>query len=165
MKDYRLFIVPKTHTKIQLEKQEKEKTMKKLILSCLALAPLCSYAKDIQKETAPTVIILDSVEQFEKLLKDKDNPILIADFYAEWCGPCRQQEPILHTVAQKYSDIRFVKINVDKFGKLSEKYNVASIPTIIYFKDGKEDHRTVGVQKEATLRVALNDLKKADETE
>jgi thioredoxin 1 len=93
--------------------------------------------------------IVGNAENFEELISS--DKITIVDFWASWCGPCRVQLPILETFASKNEDIQVVKINVDENSELAQKYGIRSIPTILYFKNGNVQHKTVGVQKEEQL--------------
>lgn len=95
------------------------------------------------------LIEISSNEEFEKVLLFEG--IVVVDFYANWCGPCKSQLSILENFASKNEDTQVVKINVDENSELAQKYGVRSIPTIIYFKEGKVQHKTVGVQQENQL--------------
>ncbi len=76
----------------------------------------------------------------------------LVDFYADWCGPCKMIAPIVEEIANERDDITVGKVNVDDDGALAIKYNVVSIPTLIVFKNGKEQSRIVGYRpKEAIL--------------
>ncbi len=76
----------------------------------------------------------------------------LVDFYADWCGPCKMIAPIVEEIANERDDITVGKVNVDDDGALAMKYNVVSIPTLIVFKNGKEQSRIVGYRpKEAIL--------------
>ncbi len=76
----------------------------------------------------------------------------LVDFYADWCGPCKMIAPIVEEIANERDDITVGKVNVDDDGALAMKYNVVSIPTLIVFKDGKEQSRIVGYRpKDAIL--------------
>ena len=80
-----------------------------------------------------------------------DKPVLV-DFYADWCGPCKQQAPILKQLTERVGDkIRVVKIDVDKAQAAANQYQIRSIPTMILFKDGKIVWRQSGVQPLHTL--------------
>lgn len=80
-----------------------------------------------------------------------DKPVLV-DFYADWCGPCKQQAPILKQLTERAGDqVRVVKIDVDKAQAAAQQYDVRSIPTMILFKDGKVVWRQSGVQPLHTL--------------
>ncbi|QJW88532.1 thioredoxin [Spirosoma taeanense] len=80
-----------------------------------------------------------------------DKPVLV-DFYADWCGPCKQQAPILKQLTDRVGEkVRVVKVNVDKSQKAAMQYQIRSIPTMILFKGGKIVWRQSGVQPLHTL--------------
>ena len=84
-------------------------------------------------------------ESFKELIQG-DKPVLV-DFYADWCGPCKQQAPILKQLTDRAGDIvRVIKIDVDKAQAAAEQYQIRSIPTMIMFKQGKIVWRQSGVQ-------------------
>lgn len=81
------------------------------------------------------------------------------DFYADWCGPCRTQTPILEAVASEYAGkVDIVKLNVDQDAALSAQYNVRSIPTLILFKGGKPVNVQVGVSSARQLKTILDNV-------
>jgi len=80
-----------------------------------------------------------------------DKP-LIVDFWAPWCGPCRMVGPIVEELATEMEDrVTIGKLNVDENNELSQKFNVSSIPTILFIKNGKEAGRHVGAGSKDTL--------------
>ena len=81
--------------------------------------------------------------------------IVLVDFWAPWCGPCRMQTPILEQVVGKVEGAKIAKVNVDDAGSVAAKFGVQSIPTLIVFKDGKPVKQFVGVQQAPTLIAAL----------
>jgi len=82
---------------------------------------------------------------------------VVADFYATWCGPCRELSPLLDKLAGGYTDkIKFVKINVDESPGLAQNFQVQAIPTLIFFKDGKVADRTTGLLPETDLKLKLD---------
>lgn len=63
--------------------------------------------------------------------------LVLVDFYADWCGPCKMTSPILESLSQEMKEMRFVKVNVDESSDLASEYSVFSIPTFLLVKDGK----------------------------
>ena len=84
-----------------------------------------------------------------------NNNVALVDFYADWCGPCKMVAPIIEEIATERTDILVGKVNVDQNNALAAKYNVFSIPTIIVFKDGKEQARIVGYRPKEDILAAL----------
>jgi thioredoxin 1 len=94
----------------------------------------------------------------EKEVLKSSMPVIV-DFYADWCSPCKMMEPAFKDTSTKFAGkIKFVKADVDKNQKVTEKYGVMSIPTLIIFKDGKEVERIIGPQDEGSLIEKLNSL-------
>ena len=83
-------------------------------------------------------------------IKTKTSVVML-DFYADWCGPCRMVGPIVHEIADERSDITVGKVNVDNDPDLAQTFGVMSIPTIVILKDGKEAARAVGVRSKQQL--------------
>ena len=85
-----------------------------------------------------------SKEGFDKALSE--GKLMMVDFWAGWCGPCRMLGPVIEDLAGQYEGKAVVcKVNVDEEQELAIRYGVMSIPTVIFFKDGKEIDRKVGV--------------------
>ena len=96
-----------------------------------------------------------------KDLINSDKPVLI-DFYADWCGPCKMQGPILNSLKNAMGEsIKIVKIDVDKNNALSSKLGVQSIPTIMIFQNGELKWRGSGVQTQAVLQQQLEEFVEA----
>ena len=90
-------------------------------------------------------------QNFEQEILNSDKPALV-DFWAPWCMPCRMIAPIVEEIAEEMQGKAVVgKVNVDEEGELAMQFGVASIPTLIVFKGGKEVKRVVGVQSKAAL--------------
>lgn len=89
-------------------------------------------------------------ENLQSILNDS-KPVLV-DFFAEWCGPCKVQAPVLKEVKSDIGDsIRILKIDVDKSPSFAQQFQVSSIPTLILFKDGQPIWRQTGVASKQQL--------------
>ena len=75
----------------------------------------------------------------------KSEKMVLADFNADWCGPCRMLRPTLEEISNENKDIKFVSINIDSEDELAEKYNVSSIPCLVLFDKGVEIKRNIGL--------------------
>lgn len=92
-----------------------------------------------------------SSENFEKEVLNSEKPVLV-DFYADWCGPCKAMAPVIEELATELDGKAKVgKINVDENSDIAVEYNVMSIPTLVVFKDGKEEKRLVGLREKEEL--------------
>ncbi len=85
--------------------------------------------------------------------------IVLVDFWAPWCGPCRMQTPILEELVGKVEGVKIAKVNVDDAPTVAAKFGVASIPTLLVLKDGAIAQQFVGVQQAAILTSALEAAK------
>ncbi len=90
-------------------------------------------------------------KNFEDEVLQSDRIVLI-DFWASWCGPCKMMSPVIDKIAEEVGEeVKVCKINIDEEQNLAVKYNVMSIPTFIVLKDGKEVGRSVGVQDKSEI--------------
>ncbi|MBP9841486.1 MAG: thioredoxin [Simkaniaceae bacterium] len=93
-------------------------------------------------------VISDS--EFDQEVK---NGVVLVDFYADWCGPCRMMAPVLDELAHEMEgDVSFVKVDIDKSSKAAGALQITSIPTLVLFKNGAEVARCVGLKDLDALR-------------
>jgi len=86
--------------------------------------------------------------------------VMLVDFWASWCAPCKMMAPVLNDVADVLTDGRSVgKVNVEVARAVSAKYNIRSIPTMVLFKDGKEVNRFVGIKTKEFLLKEMKEVK------
>jgi len=104
-----------------------------------------------------TAVQVDS-PNFESEVLQSSSPVLV-DFWAPWCGPCKQIGPIIENLAAEYDGrVKMVKVNVDNNQDLAARYSIRGIPTIMVFKDGKVAASFVGLKSKEDLAAALDQV-------
>ena len=94
----------------------------------------------------------------DEVLKAKG--LVIVDFFAPWCGPCKMMAPSIEKLANEYAGtVKIGKLNVDDNGEVGNQYEIQSIPTTIFFKDGQMAEKLIGFQSEEVLRQKIEALK------
>ena len=99
-----------------------------------------------------------TTDNFESEVLSSDSPVLV-DFWAPWCGPCRQIAPIIDELAKENSDVKVGKLNVDDGQDVAVKYGIANIPTILVFKGGEVVERVMGMTSKARLQEMIDSHK------
>ena len=110
--------------------------------------------KNSSDKSTSNLIYPTSTTQLSEIITQNKN--IVVDVYAEWCGPCKRLSPIINELAQKNKDILFVKINSKD--EIAKQFGVRSLPTLIYFADGKEIHRSIGFMTKPALQNLLHKL-------
>lgn len=99
------------------------------------------------------ILNLDNTNFRTEVIDNKG--IVLVDFWADWCGPCKMLAPILEEVAME-TDTRICKVNVDESAELSREYEIRTIPTMIIFKDGVKIDQIIGLKEKNELLERLN---------
>lgn len=102
-------------------------------------------------------------DQFEALIRDND--IVVIDFWAVWCAPCRQFAHVFEKVAGQYNNIAFAKVNIEEEPDLAEAFQIRSIPHLMVFKQGIAIYSEAGSMPESTLKELVEQALKADVSE
>ncbi len=95
---------------------------------------------------------IDEREFLQVINSDK---LVVVDFYADWCMPCRFLSPLLEKLSKEYKDVEFYKINVDENQELAFEYGISSIPTVLFFRRGRIVGGFVGAMPENMIREEL----------
>jgi thioredoxin 1 len=94
----------------------------------------------------------------EDFYKEIKNGIVVLDIWADWCRPCKAIEPHLKELEREYPNVKFLKLNADEYPEILQDLGVISIPTVIYFKNGKEVGRIVGAQPKQKFKQTLEEI-------
>ncbi len=94
-------------------------------------------------------------EKFEDTLKEG---IILVDFFATWCGPCKMLAPELENLSKDMKDLKIYKIDIDKYKSIAMRYRIMSVPTLLLYKDGKMVGNNMGYMPSSSLKEWIADL-------
>ena len=97
-------------------------------------------------------------DEFEQAV-NADDELVVVDFFATWCGPCKMLSPVVERMAETYKDVHFYKVDIDEEPQLAERFRVMSVPTLIYLKKGQVLDKSIGVVSPAEMENTINKLK------
>ena len=86
-----------------------------------------------------------------------ENPLVLVDFYATWCGPCKKIAPKIESLSEEHEDVKFLKVNVDEADTLASRLNISSLPTFVLYKNKEEHGRVVGAHLDAVKGLVSNE--------
>ena len=99
-------------------------------------------------------VISVTADNFEQEVL-KTEGIVMVDFWAAWCGPCKMLSPIVDQIAEEHPEIKVCKVNIDEEPSLAIDYKVMSIPTLLVFKNGEKVNMSIGVQSKSDIEAIL----------
>lgn len=103
------------------------------------------------------IVEIRDIKDFDA--KIAENKVVVADFYATWCPPCKELSPIFANLSNQYTQkALFLKIDIDKNKELAKKFNIEGIPCVVFFKDGKERSRLMGLRTDKEYKTNIEDI-------
>ena len=88
-----------------------------------------------------------------------ENELVLVDFYATWCPPCKMLAPIVEQIANERTDIFVLKVNIDEFKSIGDKYEIRAVPTIVFYKNNEEVKRHLGFTSKDHIEQMIEELK------
>ncbi|KAK7307150.1 hypothetical protein VNO77_39964 [Canavalia gladiata] len=113
------------------------------------------YVDRSSETESPQILTFHSTPEWNahfKALKETDK-LMVVNFTATWCGPCKLMDPVIQEFAAKYTDVEFIKVDVEELMEVSQAFKVQALPTFILVKRGKVADKSVGVRKEELKRM------------
>jgi thioredoxin 1 len=118
-----------------------------------AVMPKLKHLKISYKEEIKMVVKLTQ-DTYENEVMNAEGTVLV-DFYADWCGPCKMQGPIVEQLAEERTDVKFCKLNIDEAMQIAMSLGITSIPTIMVVKNGEITYKQPGLMQKAQLEALL----------
>lgn len=103
-----------------------------------------------------SLVVIDSTKTFEKTVADNKGKLVVVDFYADWCGPCKVLAPKYEQFAKDNTDVVFCKCNVEDADDFSGELGIKSLPSIFFFKDGECVQKVIGMRLDE-IKQAISD--------
>ncbi|XP_057709983.1 thioredoxin b [Corythoichthys intestinalis] len=94
---------------------------------------------------------VQSLEEFEEILKTSGDKLVVVDFTATWCGPCRMISPKFEEFSHTYTNVVFIKVDVDECDDVAQKHGISAMPTFLFFKNGKKVDDFTGANADKLL--------------
>ncbi|CAB4256459.1 similar to Saccharomyces cerevisiae YGR209C TRX2 Cytoplasmic thioredoxin isoenzyme of the thioredoxin system which protects cells against oxidative and reductive stress [Maudiozyma barnettii] len=104
------------------------------------------------------VIQINSADEFKTALTDAGSKLVVVDFYATWCGPCKMIAPMVEKFSEQYNDATFLKLDVDAIPALAQEYEISAMPTLVFIKNGKEVTKVVGANLAAIKQNIVSNI-------
>lgn len=101
-------------------------------------------------------MILNNKNEFEQIINN--NELVVIDFFATWCGPCKMLSPVIENVENLIQDVKFIKVDIDQFNDLASQYKIQSVPTLVFLKNGQEVMKSIGYLDEDALIEKIKSL-------
>lgn len=101
-------------------------------------------------------MILKNKDEFSQIINEND--MVVVDFFATWCGPCKMLTPVIENVEKVLSNVKFIKVDIDQFNDLASEYRIQSVPTLIFIKNKEIVAKSVGYLDEDALIEKIKSL-------
>jgi len=123
----------------------------------ISLSDPFNYSRSGTNKMASEAVKEFTDDNFDSEVLKSDSPVLV-DFWAPWCGPCRQIAPMIDELADENPNVAIGKINIDENPGVAQKFGINSIPTLLLFKNGEVSESFIGVRPKAALQEALSSV-------
>jgi len=112
------------------------------------------------KNMPKQIIQIQNIDEFNKILEDYSNEIILVDFWATWCGPCMTFAPVFEKLYQEHADeVIFLKVNVDLNGEIARHYEISGIPTTLFIQNRKVIQKIVGATNYNHIKLIIQKIK------